>query len=176
MLPAHVSWTIYSYILYIYLYYFTWQVLTLMPSSKPLMALAVSPTLRTHTTSTHAWTPTSTGKKPMRHQQAQSTHEHKSIWTRARMTRSTGDAFVHSYAPARQAHVNLPHTHADKKNASTCTRVRNDNTVFPLMLFVWGGKGRRHASVLAQKAQAGKRVPLSNTVYIQERAQALTHV
>jgi hypothetical protein len=31
------------------------------------------------------------------------------------------------------------------------------------MLFVWGKKGSRNASVLAQKAQVGKRVPLSCT-------------
>jgi hypothetical protein len=31
------------------------------------------------------------------------------------------------------------------------------------MLFVWGEKGRWNASVLAQKAQVGKRVPLSCT-------------
>jgi hypothetical protein len=31
------------------------------------------------------------------------------------------------------------------------------------ILFVWGEKGRWNASVLAQKAQVGKRVPLSCT-------------
>jgi hypothetical protein len=41
------------------------------------------------------------------------------------------------------------------------------------MLFVWGGKGRWNASVLTQKAQVGKRVPLSCTSHRNSAAQVV---
>jgi hypothetical protein len=41
------------------------------------------------------------------------------------------------------------------------------------MLFVWGKKGRWNASVLAQKAQVGKRVPLSCASHRNSAAQVV---
>jgi hypothetical protein len=41
------------------------------------------------------------------------------------------------------------------------------------MLFVWGEEGRWSAPVLAQKAQAGKRAPLSCTPHRNSAAQVV---